>query len=231
MEPPPPPLPVPRQIQGSREEPCNYPQHPSKLLLHQSLHPAAAHRRHQGGMVPCRLIAIGEGELRHGLIEGIALAKVAADRGAVAGFGVGPGQRPAAELGVAGRPRSLRSAPTFSCRATGARRSRGRHARAPNPGRCRWTTASSAGPSPPAGPAVRGTPLRPGAELGLGWSARAALLRVVHGLTAHCRHSFTTAGGQNRRRFDRGKGAARSGPLAPHSRGEPNLINPEGAGP
>src|SRR5215217_6996750 len=59
--------------------------------------PARVHGRAEGCMVPFGLVGISFSEIGYRAIEALALAEVAGDPHAVAGAGVRPGQRPAAE--------------------------------------------------------------------------------------------------------------------------------------
>jgi hypothetical protein len=95
-----------------------------------SCDPTRLHGRAQGRVVPFGLVGIGLGEVGYRAIEGLALAQVGGDPHAVAGAGVRPGQRPAAELSIEGR--FVSSASRFPSRSGGSlTRSRIRSSRAP----------------------------------------------------------------------------------------------------
>ena len=70
-------------------------------------------------MVALVLVGVGVGELGDGLVEHIRAAEVGSDRDPVTGAGVGPGQRPAAQLPysrmVRGVIASMPSEPFQSC--------------------------------------------------------------------------------------------------------------------
>ena len=66
-----------------------------------SLDPAAFDRRGEGVEISLVLIGVGDRELSHRPVEGVAGADVAADGAGVATAGVGAGQRPSAQLAVA----------------------------------------------------------------------------------------------------------------------------------
>src|SRR5215212_1851669 len=62
-----------------------------------SCDPTRLHSRAEGGVVPFGLVGISFSEIGYRAIEALALAQVGCDLHAVAGAGVRPGQRPAAE--------------------------------------------------------------------------------------------------------------------------------------
>ncbi len=71
------------------------------LLLDQRLQPPGAYRLDQGRVVLLGLVGIGQGKRAERLVEVVALAQIAADGRGIAGLGMGAGQGPAAELGIA----------------------------------------------------------------------------------------------------------------------------------
>src|SRR4029078_7266045 len=73
----------------------------SALLFSESLQPAGRYRLHQRRVVTLRLICIGEGKRADSLVKGVALAPIATDGRALPGIGMGGGQGPAAEPGIA----------------------------------------------------------------------------------------------------------------------------------
>src|ERR1043165_4535992 len=78
--------------------PCVRAARPSQTVL--GGYPPGLRRVDQGLVVTLVLIGVGDGELRDGAVEDIRAAKVGGDGDAVAGAGVPPGQRPAAQRAV-----------------------------------------------------------------------------------------------------------------------------------